>query len=340
MDSKLLFVIPSLGTGGAELQTINQINHIARKSLREVYFASLSRKVDNINKLILPKERTIIVEGYDETTLVAGALKKIQLPIRNLLKFIRAEKINVVIAVSPLSHFVMRIVKIFNVLSSGRNIQLICYYRDVYYDVSPPDTFLKKCFDRFNFFLARIADDKTLFISKAVFSNIEKNFFVKNPLVLPNSLPLREISETMATNYLLEKNIFTKGKYFILLPGRLHFKKGHCFFIHAFKKFLDITGHSSASFYIFIAGEGPERRSIEAVVKETGLENSFFLNGNTENDLLLSLYKVADLVVIPSFYEGFGNVAIEGLMQQSLILSSDSGGLDEIIQHEQNGFKF
>ena len=59
-----------------------------------------------------------------------------------------------------------------------------------------------------------------------------------------------------------------------------------------------------------------------------------------KNELLLSYLALSDLVVIPSISEGFGNVAIEALMQGSTILASNAGGLPEILNDKKNGFLF
>jgi glycosyltransferase involved in cell wall biosynthesis len=55
---------------------------------------------------------------------------------------------------------------------------------------------------------------------------------------------------------------------------------------------------------------------------------------------VLSFLKLTDVVIIPSVFEGFGNIAIEALMQGAMIISSDAGGLKEIIRHGENGFLF
>src|SRR5690606_4295429 len=108
---------------------------------------------------------------------------------------------------------------------------------------------------------------------------------------------------------------------------------GHLIFIDAFKKFVKELKLECKDIKVLIAGDGPMKDDIINKINDLTLANFFYLNGYTENELLLSLYKCADLVVIPSTHEGFGNVAIEGLMQRSIMLVSQTGGLAEIIRN-------
>ena len=51
------------------------------------------------------------------------------------------------------------------------------------------------------------------------------------------------------------------------------------------------------------------------------------------------IYKSADVSVFPSTYEPFGIVALEAMLAENPIVVSDIGGLNEIVQHRENGMK-
>jgi len=51
------------------------------------------------------------------------------------------------------------------------------------------------------------------------------------------------------------------------------------------------------------------------------------------------MYKAADISVFPSTYEPFGIVALEAMLAENPIVVSDIGGLNEIVQHRENGMK-
>ncbi len=51
------------------------------------------------------------------------------------------------------------------------------------------------------------------------------------------------------------------------------------------------------------------------------------------------MYKAADISVFPSTYEPFGIVALEAMLSENPVVVSDIGGLNEIVQHRENGMK-
>jgi len=59
--------------------------------------------------------------------------------------------------------------------------------------------------------------------------------------------------------------------------------------------------------------------------------------GFMANRSLHQLYRVADVAVFPSLYEPFGIVALEGMAAGAHVVSSDAGGLREIVIHDETG---
>jgi glycosyltransferase involved in cell wall biosynthesis len=51
------------------------------------------------------------------------------------------------------------------------------------------------------------------------------------------------------------------------------------------------------------------------------------------------MYKCADVAVFPSTYEPFGIVALEAMLSGTPVVTSDIGGLNEIVDHGVNGMK-
>ncbi len=327
---KILYVIPSLSTGGAELQTINQVNYL-NETEGNVELLILSNKTENAHKLTLPKEKIHRYNVKGNVTLGTSFIMKALPMAFKLATLLKKRKITDVIAVLPASHFVMRLAKTLH-----QNIRLHQYYRDVYFALYPMNKGFKKFFNSINRWLAEKSDNSSLFISQAVKRDISSHFFTANPLVLSNSLPPKTIDAQKGKALL--KSFHIEAEYKILIPGRLHFKKGHSLFFDAFEKFNSDKGPKNVQ--VVLAGDGPERASLVDMIKTNNLNQFVTFLGNVENSTLLSLYKCANLVVIPSLHEGFGNVAIEGLMQGSLLLVSNADGLGEIIRDGENGFVF
>ena len=58
------------------------------------------------------------------------------------------------------------------------------------------------------------------------------------------------------------------------------------------------------------------------------------------DDVLHTLYRIADLTVVPSIYEPFGLVALEAMASGCPCLVADTGGLREVVPHEEVGLRF
>ena len=60
------------------------------------------------------------------------------------------------------------------------------------------------------------------------------------------------------------------------------------------------------------------------------MEHGTFI-GWTGDDVLHSLYRIADLCLVPSIYEPFGLVALEAMASGCPCIVADTGGLREVV---------
>ncbi|MEB2784729.1 glycosyltransferase [Algoriphagus persicinus] len=102
-----------------------------------------------------------------------------------------------------------------------------------------------------------------------------------------------------------------------LSVGRLIPSKGLTELILAFSKVFSDYPKS----ILQIAGDGPERKNLELVIKRLGLEHSIFLFGQ-RNDIP-ELLNQADYFVFPTHYEGLPGSLIEAMMARIPIICSD-----------------
>ena len=85
-----------------------------------------------------------------------------------------------------------------------------------------------------------------------------------------------------------------------------------------------------------IYGEGPERSGLETMIREAGLVEHVTLMGFSGS--LFPMLRSADLFVLPSRYEGLGNVVVEAMACQCQIVATDcSVGPSEILQEGRFG---
>lgn len=86
-----------------------------------------------------------------------------------------------------------------------------------------------------------------------------------------------------------------------------------------------------------IAGYGPERDRLEAVVRRYGLDDVVRFLGQVSPDEVPSVIGRASMVLMPSVTEGLPIVAIETALVGRPIVATAVGGLPEIVKHGVTG---
>ncbi|HYG47589.1 MAG TPA: glycosyltransferase [Allosphingosinicella sp.] len=115
----------------------------------------------------------------------------------------------------------------------------------------------------------------------------------------------------------------------IVTPGNLVPLKGQRLAIEALR---DLPGAT-----LLIAGEGPERPALEALISEFGLAPRARLLGAVPPAAMPELLAAADLMLLPSEREGLANVWIEALACGTPILIADVGGAREVLDRPEAG---
>ncbi|HZH99454.1 MAG TPA: glycosyltransferase family 4 protein [Fimbriimonadaceae bacterium] len=87
----------------------------------------------------------------------------------------------------------------------------------------------------------------------------------------------------------------------------------------------------------FLVVGGGNRTKYEGFVNWYGLEDRVHFTGFMSGRSLLELYRIADVAVFPSLYEPFGIVALEAMAAGVPVVSSDAGGLREVVLHDHTG---
>lgn len=130
-----------------------------------------------------------------------------------------------------------------------------------------------------------------------------------------------------------KENFFGQGeRKVVLFTGRLVEVKGLEYLIEAVKD-LDVL--------LAIVGSGPLRETLQKQAEP--IANKVVFLGSKTHDELKTIYASADMFVAPSItasdgsQEGFGLVIIEAMASGLPVIGSQSGGIVDIIQHEENG---
>ena len=152
--------------------------------------------------------------------------------------------------------------------------------------------------------------------------------------VVPNGININMFSG-VERDYDFRRQYAADNEKIILFMGRLVYEKGVQYLVSAMPKIL--AGYHDAK--LVIAGKGGMAEELKAQVNAMGISNKVYFTGYMDAKQVCKMYKCADISVFPSTYEPFGIVALEAMLSGTPVVVSDIGGLNEIINHGENGMK-
>jgi glycogen synthase len=122
----------------------------------------------------------------------------------------------------------------------------------------------------------------------------------------------------------------------VLLVGRLVYEKGFQIALEAMPALIERLPDTR----FIVAGSGTHEAELRRQAAELGLGRHGAFLGWIGDDVLHSLYRIADVCVVPSIYEPFGLVALEAMASGCPCIVADTGGLREVVPHGEVGLRF
>ena len=122
----------------------------------------------------------------------------------------------------------------------------------------------------------------------------------------------------------------------ILSVGRLAPWKGFKMLIKVMPKLTEI----SQFLRVVIVGSGPDKKNLEMMIRNLGLDKKVYLVGAKSRDDLKLYFAAADMFVLNSGYEGFSHQILESMAAGVPVIASAVMGNREIIHQGENGFMF
>lgn len=161
-------------------------------------------------------------------------------------------------------------------------------------------------------------------VSAGVESSLKKCFpTISRTTVIYNPIEQYEVSPISSNS---------SDNFNILSIGRLSKQKNYPLLIKAFRYLLD-NFHINA--VLTIVGEGEERSELERLIEINDLQKNVFLVGFQNPKQFLN---EADVFVLSSEREGFGNVLVEALSAGLPVISTDCpSGPSEILEYGRYG---
>jgi len=154
--------------------------------------------------------------------------------------------------------------------------------------------------------------------------------------VIPNGIDpseMRPAGDLQA----LRKEFAQPHEKLVLFVGRLVYEKGFQLALEALPSVVEKVENVR----FLVAGSGTHEAALKAQAEQLGLSEHGSFLGWIGDDVLHSLYRIADLCVVPSIYEPFGLVALEAMASGCPCIVADTGGLREVVPlGERVGLRF
>ena len=310
MVKKILFVIPSLGQGGAEKVLVNLVNNMD-KSKYDITVQTLFNV--GVNRQFLNKD---IHYKYCMKKQFRGNSQVLKLfSPKFLFKHFVKEKYDVII--SYLEGPTARIVSGCNDKDTKLVSWIHCRMSNEKEAMVGFRNFeeAKKCYNKF---------DYTACVSKMTMDYFTNTFDFKKPIgVIYNTIETNKIIEK--SNEVIDDVSFDNNYINICSVGKLTQVKGFDRLVHIHKKLLD----NNIKNRVYILGIGEEENNLKKYISENSLEDTFILLGYNTNPY--KYVKNCDLYVCSSHSEGFSTSVTESLIVGTPVVTTLCSGMQEML---------
>ena len=88
---------------------------------------------------------------------------------------------------------------------------------------------------------------------------------------------------------------------------------------------------------LVIAGEGPDRETLERRTQELGIDGRVTFLGSQPRRRVVELFRAADASILSSSWENFPHTVVEALAVGTPVLAMEAGGVGEVVRDGVNG---
>lgn len=181
--------------------------------------------------------------------------------------------------------------------------------------------------------------DGLICLSQSVKEEIQTQLHFSKPILvsplLQNEVLFRErLMQVLPQSQKLFNEYRMQEKLNVFYVGRLSPEKGLDVLL---KSIALISKDKRQQMNFYFLGDGPQKKELERLIIDLGIENEINFLGRKEGNELLAWYNLVDILVLPSYFETFGAVVNEALMSGAKVICSDIVGAKELIVEDENG---
>jgi glycosyltransferase involved in cell wall biosynthesis len=168
-------------------------------------------------------------------------------------------------------------------------------------------------------------------------SEYNRNYILKRfPQLDSRRIIVSRLGVEIAERIAEQKSRSRTNSLSLLAVGRLHAVKDHVFLLRACAELI----YRGISLDCRIAGDGPERRTLEFWIRKWSLQDRVTLLGHVARESLAPLYEQADVVVLTSRSEGIPLVLMEAMARGTIVLAPAITGIPELVRPGETGFLY
>jgi len=181
--------------------------------------------------------------------------------------------------------------------------------------------------------------DRVIACSRYMRTHVSSVFGVpsRRIVVIPNGVDPADLEPVVDDLPGLRAKYASPDERLVLLVGRLVYEKGFHLALDALAPVIRRLGNVR----FVVAGTGTAEGELKRQARRLALMRHGSFLGWVGDDMLHSLYRVSEIVIVPSIYEPFGLVALEAMASGCLCVVADTGGLREVVPHDGSvGLRF
>lgn len=305
-------------SSGAKQRFVSLYSNLIIQNKKNYFFIMHSKQFKHVKKIFnFPNVKFITIPITQENYLIK-LISVIYIFFYIKLKFRKIEAVE---------YFTLPFFKINN----GKNIFTIHDLRKIYFS----NFFLNKLAFKifFKFFLKKA--NKIIVVSNAIKKEISKSFGKLDMTTIYNTIDKKSFINISSKDIKVIKKKYFLPSNFILTVGHLEKRKNYLRLIQAIKILKDTNYKTKL---IIIGQKADEANKINSLIVNLKLSSSVKVLSNLNDHEVKCFYKLANLFVFPSMYEGFGIPILESMASNLPIILSNTEVFREITENKYEYF--